>query len=72
MDDVGSFTAQQAHQLDQAEKIAYRTDWAADMFEREVAGFRRDRSLAEGAHSVRGDDTSNRSVSAGSSDATYV
>jgi hypothetical protein len=26
------------------------------MFEREVAGFRRDRSLAEGAHSVRGDD----------------
>jgi hypothetical protein len=56
MDDVGSFTAQQAHQLDQAEEIANRTDWAADMFEREVAGFRRDRSLAEGAHSVRGDD----------------
>jgi hypothetical protein len=56
MDDVGSFSAQQAHQLDQAEEIPYRTDRAADVFERDVAGFRRDRSLAEGANSVRGDD----------------
>ncbi len=56
MDDVGSFTAQQADQLDQAQQIAYRIDRAADMLQWDVAGPRRDRSLADWALPMRRND----------------
>jgi hypothetical protein len=55
MDDLGSFTAQQPYQLDQAEKIAHWTDRAADMLQWDVAGPRPNCSLPEGAHPVGGD-----------------